>query len=204
MQGAGSGHYSRRWMDEEWRRALDGTISIKDMAKPSGKEGALRAKPIHSSCRKRADQHGSPADARNLLLQFRKWMQLMPQDYAWHGARKFYDHFYRQTEKDASAPVDLPDGTPLFQTGKQGKRGGLVPMSHLVLVAGLKGLAKQVGHDPARYAGHSLRQGGSYGSSPAAGGQAVHQVPGDLKSNCYERYCELDNEQRLILLNALS
>eukprot|EP00854_Cymbomonas_tetramitiformis_P010120 gene10120-biopygen10351 len=56
---------------------------------------------------------------------------------------------------------DLSEEAPLFQVEGRGKRGGLVPMTHAVLVAGLKGLAEQVGLDPARYAGHSLRRGGA-------------------------------------------
>ncbi|KAK3284370.1 hypothetical protein CYMTET_7971, partial [Cymbomonas tetramitiformis] len=43
----------------------------------------------------------------------------------------------------------------------RGKRGALVPMTHAVLVAGLKKLAEQVGLDPPRYAGQSLRRGGA-------------------------------------------
>ena len=93
----------------------------------------------------------------------------------------------------------LPDDAPLFQMEGKGKRGALVPMSHAALVAGLKSLAGRAGLDPARYAGHSLRRGGATAAMRLQVDRLYIKLQGDWKSDCWERYCELDDEQRLIL-----
>ncbi|KAK3244803.1 hypothetical protein CYMTET_45600 [Cymbomonas tetramitiformis] len=97
------------------------------------------------------------------------------------------------------ATEGLPEEAPLFQVEGRGKRGALVPMSHAALVAGLKSLAVQVGLDPARYAGHSLRRGGATAAMRLNVERLYIKLQGDWKSDCWERYCELDDEQRLIL-----
>eukprot|EP00854_Cymbomonas_tetramitiformis_P034133 gene34133-biopygen15740 len=97
------------------------------------------------------------------------------------------------------ATADMPDEAPLFQAEKGGKRGGLVPMTHSVLVAGIKKLAAKIGRDPAKFAGHSLRRGGATTALRLRMDTLYIKLQGDLKSDCYERYCELDDEQRLIL-----
>ncbi|KAK3236023.1 hypothetical protein CYMTET_53817 [Cymbomonas tetramitiformis] len=88
---------------------------------------------------------------------------------------------------------------PLVAVEGRGKRGALVPMTHAALVAGLKSLAVQVGLDPARYAGHSLRRGGATAAMRLKVEKLYIKLQGDWKSDCWERYCELDDEQRLIL-----
>ncbi|KAK3281362.1 hypothetical protein CYMTET_10849 [Cymbomonas tetramitiformis] len=90
------------------------------------------------------------------------------------------------------ATADLPDEAPIFQSEKGGKRGGLVPMTHSVLVAAIKKLAAKIGRDPAKFAGHSLRL-------RLRVDKLYIKLQGDWKSDCYERYCELDDEQGLIL-----
>ncbi|KAK3249221.1 hypothetical protein CYMTET_41342 [Cymbomonas tetramitiformis] len=97
------------------------------------------------------------------------------------------------------ATEGLPDEAPLFQVEGRGKRGALVPMAHAALVAGLKSLAVQVGLDPARYAGHSLRRGVATAAMRLKVEKLYIKLQGDWKSDCWERYCELDDEQRLIL-----
>eukprot|EP00854_Cymbomonas_tetramitiformis_P034230 gene34230-biopygen21629 len=97
------------------------------------------------------------------------------------------------------ATGDMPEEAPLFQMERKGKRGGRVPMTHVALVAGLKELAGQVGLDPARYAGHSLRRGGTTTALRLQVDWLYIELQGEWKSNCYERYCELDDEQRLTL-----
>ncbi|KAK3236893.1 hypothetical protein CYMTET_52997 [Cymbomonas tetramitiformis] len=97
------------------------------------------------------------------------------------------------------ATEGLPEEAPLFQVEGRGKRGALVPMAHAALVAGLKSLAVQVGLDPARYAGHSLRRGGATAAMRLKVEKLYIKLQGDWKSDCWERYCELDDEQRLIL-----
>ncbi|KAK3257901.1 hypothetical protein CYMTET_33022, partial [Cymbomonas tetramitiformis] len=97
------------------------------------------------------------------------------------------------------ATEGLPEEAPLFQVEGRGKRGALVPMAHAALVAGLKSLAVQVGLDPARYAGHSLRRGGATAAMRLNVEKLYIKLQGDWKSDCWERYCELDDEQRLIL-----
>ncbi|KAK3234787.1 hypothetical protein CYMTET_54969 [Cymbomonas tetramitiformis] len=97
------------------------------------------------------------------------------------------------------ATEGLQEEAPLFQVEGRGKRGALVPMAHAALVAGLKSLAVQVGLDPARYAGHSLRRGGATAAMRLNVEKLYIKLQGDWKSDCWERYCELDDEQRLIL-----
>eukprot|EP00854_Cymbomonas_tetramitiformis_P004751 gene4751-biopygen4688 len=97
------------------------------------------------------------------------------------------------------ATGDLSEEAPLFQVEGRGKRGALVPMTHAVLAAGLKRLAEQVGLDPARFAKHSLRRGGATAALRLKVDRLYIKLQGDWKSDCYERYCELDDEQRLIL-----
>ncbi|KAK3274151.1 hypothetical protein CYMTET_17656 [Cymbomonas tetramitiformis] len=81
----------------------------------------------------------------------------------------------------------------------RGKRGALVPMAHAALVAGVKSLAERVGLDPARYARHSLRRGGATAAMRLKVEKLYIKLQRDWKSDCWERYCELDDEQRLIL-----
>eukprot|EP00854_Cymbomonas_tetramitiformis_P009946 gene9946-biopygen10168 len=97
------------------------------------------------------------------------------------------------------ATGDLPEEAPLFQVEGRGKRGAVVPMTHAALVAGLKRLAGQVGLDPARYAGYSLRRGEATATLRLKVDRIYIKLQGNWNSDCYERYRELDDEQRLIL-----
>ena len=80
-----------------------------------------------------------------------------------------------------------------------GKKTQLVPMSHGDLVKGLKALAAAVGLNPGDYAGHSLRRGGATAALQLDVHSVYIKLQGDWKSDCYERYFEMDPEQRLIL-----
>ncbi|KAK3283443.1 hypothetical protein CYMTET_8864 [Cymbomonas tetramitiformis] len=104
------------------------------------------------------------------------------------------------------ATGNLPEeAPPLFQVEGRRKRGALVPVTHAVLVAGLKRLAEQVGLDPARYAGHLLRRDRATAALRLKVDRLFYiKLQVDWKSDCYERYCELDEEQRLILPAALA
>eukprot|EP00854_Cymbomonas_tetramitiformis_P005617 gene5616-biopygen5632 len=80
----------------------------------------------------------------------------------------------------------------------------VVPMTHEALVAGIKTLAEQVGLDPGGYAGHSLRRGGDTAALRLDVNNLYIKLQGNCKSACFERYCELDDEQKLILPGAMA
>ncbi|KAK3235033.1 hypothetical protein CYMTET_54754 [Cymbomonas tetramitiformis] len=63
----------------------------------------------------------APEDARDLLLQFRKWMRLMSFDYAWDHLRKFYDHLCVRMEKEASTTFELVSYTAHWEMYKRDK-----------------------------------------------------------------------------------
>ncbi|KAK3246831.1 hypothetical protein CYMTET_43646 [Cymbomonas tetramitiformis] len=96
-------------------------------------------------------------------------------------------------------------GSPLFVMEKvTAKKGTVVPMTHEVLVAGIKALAQQVGLDPGSYAGHSLRRGGATAALRLDVNNIYIKLQGDWKSDCFEGYCDLDQEQKLILPVAMA
>ncbi|KAK3263119.1 hypothetical protein CYMTET_28060 [Cymbomonas tetramitiformis] len=155
--------------DEELRRALDGSLAVKDITRPPGEiavparpflpaggalkgmdirvsrpggdyeEGAaewrldakkglvLEAKAKHCRSFDEWDENftvlacKAPEDARDLLLQFRKWMRLMSLDYAWDHLRKFYDHLCVRMEKEASTTFELVSYTAHWEMYKRDK-----------------------------------------------------------------------------------
>ncbi|KAK3232623.1 hypothetical protein CYMTET_57039 [Cymbomonas tetramitiformis] len=93
-----------------------------------------------------------------------------------------------------------PGDSALFVMEKTtGKRASVVPMTHDALVAGIKALAERVGLNPASYAGHSLRRGGATAAMRLDVNSLYIKMQGNWKSDCFERYCELDTEQKLVL-----
>ncbi|KAK3238425.1 hypothetical protein CYMTET_51559 [Cymbomonas tetramitiformis] len=54
------------------------------------------------------------------------------------------------------------------------------------------------------YAGHSLRRGGATAAMRLDVASIYIKMQGDWKSDCFERYCELDTEQKLILPGAMA
>eukprot|EP00854_Cymbomonas_tetramitiformis_P014304 gene14304-biopygen14746 len=52
--------------------------------------------------------------------------------------------------------------------------------------------------------GHSLRTGGATAARKLEVLGAYIKAQGDWKSDCFERYCELDSDQRLILPGAMA
>ncbi|KAK3261454.1 hypothetical protein CYMTET_29638 [Cymbomonas tetramitiformis] len=96
------------------------------------------------------------------------------------------------------ATVGMRDDAQLFQMEGKGKRGGLVPMTRAALVVGIKSMAEKAGLDSSRYAGHSPRRDGATAAQRLVDKLYI-KLQGDWKSDCWERYCELDEEQRLIL-----
>ncbi|KAK3274383.1 hypothetical protein CYMTET_17436 [Cymbomonas tetramitiformis] len=58
---------------------------------------------------------------------------------------------------------------------------------------------QRVGLNPASYAGHSLRRGGATAAMRLDVNSIHIKMQRDWKSDCFERNCELDTEQRLIL-----
>jgi len=107
----------------------------------------------------------------------------------------------RLMERTAGRPGD----SALFVMEKvTGRRAAVVPMTHDALVAGIKSLAERVGLDPSSYAGHSLRRGGATAAMRLDVASIYIKMQGDWKSDCFERYCELDTEQKLILPGAMA
>ncbi|KAK3242677.1 hypothetical protein CYMTET_47639 [Cymbomonas tetramitiformis] len=150
--------------DEELRRALDGSLAVKDITRPPGARpflpagGALKGMDIRVSrpggdyeeggaewrldakrgmvleakakhCRSFDEWDETftvlackaPEDARDLLLQFRKWMRLMSIDYSWDHLRKFYDHLCVRMEKEASTTFELVSYTAHWEMYKRDK-----------------------------------------------------------------------------------
>ncbi|KAK3254851.1 hypothetical protein CYMTET_35949 [Cymbomonas tetramitiformis] len=95
------------------------------------------------------------------------------------------------------------ESAPFIMEKVVGRKVSVVPMTHYVLVAGIKTLAQQVGLDPARYAGHSLRRGGAPAACRLDMKSLYIKLQGGYRSDCFERYCELDTVQKLILPAAM-
>eukprot|EP00854_Cymbomonas_tetramitiformis_P013802 gene13802-biopygen14205 len=98
-----------------------------------------------------------------------------------------------------------PGDSALFVVEKvTGRRVTAVPMTQEALVEGIKALAERVGLDPASYAGPSLRRGAATAAMRLDVNSMYIKMQGDWKSDCFERYCELDTEQKLVLPGAMA
>ena len=88
----------------------------------------------------------------------------------------------------------------LFLTKGEGPRGGqLKPLTHAVLVSGIKELAKAAGMDPAAYAGHSLRRGGATMAFQMGVSSHLIKQQGNWKSDAVFLYHQLSVADRLRL-----
>eukprot|EP00854_Cymbomonas_tetramitiformis_P001922 gene1922-biopygen1799 len=100
---------------------------------------------------------------------------------------------------------DLPGNSPLFVVEKvTGRKASVVPVTHDALVAGIKSLAGRAGLDPERYAGHLLRRCGATAARRMDVNTLYIKMQGDWKSDCFERYCDLGTEQKLVLPGAMA
>ncbi|KAK3267051.1 hypothetical protein CYMTET_24367 [Cymbomonas tetramitiformis] len=155
--------------DEELRRALDGSLAVKDITRPPAEiaaparpilpaGGALKGMDIRVSRPGGDYEEGSaewrldakrglvleskakhcrsfeewdetftvlmckaPEEARDLLLQFKKWMRLMSFDCSWDHLRKFYDRLCARMEKEASTTFELVSYTAHWEMHKRDK-----------------------------------------------------------------------------------
>eukprot|EP00854_Cymbomonas_tetramitiformis_P005394 gene5394-biopygen5398 len=108
----------------------------------------------------------------------------------------------RLMERTAGRPGD---SALLVMEKVTGRRATVVPMTHHdALVAGIKSLAERVGLDPSSYAGHSLRRGGATAAMRLDVASIYIKTGLDWKSDCFERYCELATEQKLILTGVMA
>ncbi|KAK3277072.1 hypothetical protein CYMTET_14894 [Cymbomonas tetramitiformis] len=99
---------------------------------------------------------------------------------------------------------DLPEEAPLFQMEGKGKRGRAGADDACGAGGGPERASQAGGAGPARFAGHSLRRGRATAALRLRVDRLCMKLPGNWKPDCWERYCELDDEQRLILPAALS
>ncbi|KAK3264909.1 hypothetical protein CYMTET_26377 [Cymbomonas tetramitiformis] len=103
------------------------------------------------------------------------------------------------------ATADRDGDAPLLVTQKLvGRKVQVVPLTHAGLVKGIKRLAEAVGPQPEMFAGHSLRRGGAITAQLLEVQSVYIKAQGDWRSDCYERYCEMNREQRLILPRAMA
>ncbi|KAK3274605.1 hypothetical protein CYMTET_17219 [Cymbomonas tetramitiformis] len=101
--------------------------------------------------------------------------------------------------------TDRAGDSSLFVTEKVvGRKVQVIPLTHTGLVAGIKRLAEAVRLRPEAYAGHSLWRGGATAAKKLEVLGMYIKAQGDWKSDCFERYCELDPDQRLILPGAMA
>ena len=80
-----------------------------------------------------------------------------------------------------------------------GKKQELRPMTHAFLVDGFKRLAKEAGYDPGAYAGHSFRRGGASAAFDLQAPALLIKAQGDWASSCYEDYCQVSSERKIML-----
>ncbi|KAK3274584.1 hypothetical protein CYMTET_17238 [Cymbomonas tetramitiformis] len=80
----------------------------------------------------------------------------------------------------------------------------VVPLTHAGLVGGIKRLVKAAGLRPEAYAGHSLKRGGATMAKQLEVHTMYIKHQGDWRSDRYERYREMQPEQRLILPGAMA
>ncbi|KAK3285071.1 hypothetical protein CYMTET_7308 [Cymbomonas tetramitiformis] len=133
--------------DEELRRALDGSLAVKDITRPPDGEIVAEPEEVHVEDVTMASGDHEPEPAEELLEELAV------------AVERYQDGAYAE-----STQRSYDTGVKAFLTfcvEGRGKRGALVPMAHAALVAGLKSLAVQVGLDPAG------GEGGRVGSQAA-------------------------------------
>ena len=87
---------------------------------------------------------------------------------------------------------------PLF-TVQQRQRAQRVPLTHATFVRRMKGLLQTAGHNPAAFAGHSLRRGGATMAFRLGVPRHLIKVHGDWLSDVVDHYNEMDPATRLHL-----
>lgn len=93
----------------------------------------------------------------------------------------------------------------LFISKPRGPRGGrAVPLSHTMLVSGIKDLLKESGFDPAAFAAHSLRRGGASLAYDLGISEVAIQAHGFWRSDAVRLYREWKLATRLELPAALA
>jgi hypothetical protein len=100
---------------------------------------------------------------------------------------------------DFPAPLD----SPVFVYSPVGGRRP-VPLSHTTFVTRLKGMLKAAGHDPSKFAGHSLRRGGATLAFRLHCPVQLIQLQGDWLSDVVYRYHEVSSASRLVLPAAMA
>eukprot|EP00854_Cymbomonas_tetramitiformis_P017777 gene17777-biopygen18362 len=100
-----------------------------------------------------------------------------------------------------ATPLGEPDGG---RGDAGGAGGGIVAEQQSERAEAAPGSDDRGEQPAARYAGHSLRRGWATAALRLQMDRLYIKLQRDWKSDCYERYCELDDEQRLILPAALA
>ena len=97
-------------------------------------------------------------------------------------------------------PCSREPSKPLFQVASS---KGFVPMTHSFFVRGFKRLAKQAGYNPEQYSGHSFRRGSATAAFNSGISKELIKWQGDWASDAWERYVEMDEQQKLLLPKTL-
>ncbi|KAK3270658.1 hypothetical protein CYMTET_20957 [Cymbomonas tetramitiformis] len=107
--------------EEELSRALEGTLDVKDILKPPEGIAVVNEKAKHCRSWEEWDEAftmlmcAAPAEARDLLAGFRKWMRVLAGEFAWEPLRKFYDHLVSRMAKDPSVTFELASYSALWE-----------------------------------------------------------------------------------------
>ena len=96
-----------------------------------------------------------------------------------------------------------PPGSPAFVYSPAGGRRP-VPLSHTAFVSRMKAMLLAAGHDPSRFAGHSLRRGGATLAFRLNCPVQFIKLQGDWLSDVVYRYHEVSSASRLILPAAMA
>jgi hypothetical protein len=101
------------------------------------------------------------------------------------------------------ADFPAPPSSPLFLVSPAGGRSP-IPLSHTTFVSRMKAMLAAAGHDPSRFAGHSLRRGGATLAFGLNCPKHLIQLQGDWLSDVVYRYHEVATASRLVLPVAMA
>ena len=101
------------------------------------------------------------------------------------------------------ADVPAPPSSPLFLVLPAGGRRP-IPLYHTTFVSQMKAMLAAAGHDPSRFAGHSLRRGGATLAFGLNLPKHLIQMQGDWLSDVVDRYHEVSPATRLVLPVAMA
>ena len=99
-------------------------------------------------------------------------------------------------------PCTPPADFPLFCYKSQGDT--LTHLTHTSFVSMLKQFIKCAGMSSAKFSGHSFRRGGCTHAFRLGISPLLIKLRGDWRSNAYERYVTIQNDQHLAFASALS